>query len=69
MDNVQLTEREKDVLILIAKGMRLSEVSAALGITSNTAAGYVKNIYRKLNISSRAEATLAATRLGLVHPH
>ena len=37
-----------------------------LGITRNTAAGYVKVIYRKLNISSRAEATLEATRRGLV---
>ena len=37
-----------------------------LGITRNTAAGYVKVIYRKLNVSSRAEATLEATRQGLV---
>jgi len=39
-----------------------------LGITRNTTAGYVKNIYRKLNISSRAEATLTAARLGLINP-
>ena len=63
-----LTNREKEVLILIAKGMKLSEVAGALGISLNTVAGYVKTIYRKLNVSSRAEATLAATRFGLVHP-
>lgn len=61
-----LTGRETETLTLIAKGLRLSEVADLLGVTRNTAAGYVKNIYRKLNISSRAEATLEATRLGLI---
>jgi len=61
-----LTAREKDVLILISKGIKLEDVANMLGITRNTTAGYVKNIYRKLNISSRAEATLTATRMGLI---
>jgi DNA-binding NarL/FixJ family response regulator len=63
-----LTTREKDVLILISKGIKLDDVAKMLGITRNTTAGYVKNIYRKLNISSRAEATLTAARLGLINP-
>jgi DNA-binding NarL/FixJ family response regulator len=63
-----LTPREKDVLILISKGIKLEEVANMLGITRNTTAGYVKNIYRKLNISSRAEATLTAARMGLISP-
>jgi len=63
-----LTAREKDVLILISKGIKLEDVANMLGITRNTTAGYVKNIYRKLNISSRAEATLTATRMGLINP-
>jgi DNA-binding NarL/FixJ family response regulator len=63
-----LTAREKDVLILISKGIKLDEVASMLGITRNTTAGYVKNIYRKLNISSRAEATLTAARMGLINP-
>lgn len=62
-----LTTREKDVLILISKGIKLDDVANMLGITRNTTAGYVKNIYRKLNISSRAEATLTAARLGLIN--
>lgn len=66
---VRLTNREKEVLTLIAKGLKLTEISAMLSITENTVAGYVKTIYRKLEISSRAEATLAATRFGLVHPY
>ena len=44
----------------------IGRVAEMLGITRNTAAGYVKGIYRKLNISSRAEATLEATRQGLI---
>lgn len=61
-----LTDREKEVLTLIAKGMSRSDISRLLGITVNTAAGHIKNIYRKLNICSRAEAALEATRLGLL---
>lgn len=61
-----LTDREQEVLGLIAKGYTIARVSEILGITRNTAAGYVKIIYRKLNISSRAEATLEASRRGIV---
>ena len=64
--DVALSERETEVLTLIAKGMSRTDVARLLGITSNTAAGYIKTIYQKLNVSSRAEATLEATRLGLV---
>lgn len=60
-----LTQREMEVLIHIAKGMTCSETGDSLGIKRSTAAGYVKNIYQKLNISSRAEAALEAKRMGL----
>lgn len=63
---VGLTEREQDVLALLAKGFTVKKVADLLEITPNTAAGYVKVIYRKLNISSRAEAALEATQRGLV---
>lgn len=62
----KLTARETEVLQLIAKGFTAKHVAEMLGLTTNTAAGYVKTIYRKLNISSRAEATLEASRRGLV---
>lgn len=60
-----LTKREKDVLLYISKGMTNFETSKLLGIKKTTVAGYVKNIYQKLNISSRAEAALEAERMGL----
>ena len=65
-DDVKLTEREIDVLRLIAKGYRVAEVGPLLSISATTVSGYVRDIYRKLGISSRAEATLEATRRGLV---
>ncbi|NBR91557.1 MAG: DNA-binding response regulator, partial [Rhodobacteraceae bacterium] len=65
-DGSVLTEREADVLGLIGRGLRNAEVAAELGLTENTVAGYIKAIYRKLDISSRAEASWHANRLGLL---
>lgn len=62
----RLTEREQEVLLLISKGLTLPRVAALLEISRNTTAGYVKAIYRKLNISSRAEAVIEAGRYGLL---
>jgi DNA-binding NarL/FixJ family response regulator len=61
-----LTSREQDVLTLLAKGLTVAEAAKLLDITANTAAGYVKNVYRKLNVTSRAEATVEAARRGLI---
>jgi DNA-binding NarL/FixJ family response regulator len=60
-----LTEREKEVLALISRGMRNVDVSDQLGLSGNTVATHIKSIYRKLGISSRAEASWYATMLGL----
>ena len=65
LPRVQLTERENDVLLRVAKGYTLPEIGEQLGISRHTVADYVKQIYRKLNVSSRAEAALEAQRLGL----
>ncbi|TGN40200.1 response regulator [Marinobacter confluentis] len=61
-----LTPREQEVLELIAKGFTLAQVGQALGITRHTTAGYVKSVYRKLEVSSRAEATREAMRMGMI---
>lgn len=61
-----LTERETEVLRLISKGMTQAETARLLGISQHTVAGYVKELYRKLNVSSRAEAALLARDMGLV---
>ena len=65
MPRVQLTDRESEVLLRVAKGYTLPEIGVQLNLSRHTIADYVKQIYRKLNVSSRAEAALEAQRLGL----
>ena len=65
LPHVSLTERESEVLLRVAKGFTLPEIGVQLGLSRHTIADYVKQIYRKLNVSSRAEAALEAQRLGL----
>jgi DNA-binding NarL/FixJ family response regulator len=65
---VSLTERETDVLQRVAKGYTLPEIAAQFGLSKHTIADHIKQVYRKLNVSSRAEAALEAARRGLVQP-
>ena len=61
-----LTIRENEVLTLVARGYTRPEVAAALNISPNTAATHISSIYRKLDVSSIAEATMYAVRRGLI---
>lgn len=65
-DNIKLTRRETEVLRQIAQGLRVAEVAADLGLAESTVITHIKSVYRKLKISSRAEAALHASRLGLL---
>ena len=67
--NSDLTDREEEVLALLAKGVSRGDVANMLGVSSNTVASHVKAIYEKLHISSRSEAALEAVRLGLIQPN
>jgi len=61
-----LTERELDVLRLVAKGMTNREVGRELGISHRTVQGHLASIYGKLNVSSRTEAVTEALRRGWI---
>lgn len=61
-----LSDRESTVLTLIAKGYRRNDAARIMNITENTVAAHIKSIYKKLNISSRAEASIEAAKLGLI---
>ncbi|MBL8471658.1 MAG: response regulator transcription factor [Rhodocyclaceae bacterium] len=63
---IGLTARETEVLRFIAKGMTQAETARLMGISQHTVGGYVKDLYRKLNVSTRAEAALLARDMGLV---
>ncbi len=63
---VELTPRESETLKLIAKGYNVPQVAEFLSLSKHTVAGYLRDVYRKLAINSRAEATLAAAQRGLI---
>ena len=62
----QLTNRETQVLVLVANGYSRQEIALTLEISPNTAARHISNIYNKLHISTVAEATTYAIANGLV---
>lgn len=63
--DIHLTGRETETLTLLARGLTIAEVARHLLLSPPTVAGYVRTIYQKLNISTRAEATLQAVKRGL----
>ena len=62
-----LTERELEVLRLIAQGRSNKEIGAALHLTEGTVKGYVSTILSKLDVADRTQAALLAVKLGLEH--
>lgn len=64
--DVKLSPREHETLVLIARGLTVSEVAAQMKLSAQTVAGYVKIIYQKLHVSNRVELIREATRRGLV---
>jgi two-component system NarL family response regulator len=63
---VDLTDREKEVLILMARGLRNRELGQELGITEATARTHVENISAKLGVSTRTEAVVLAIQRGFI---
>lgn len=64
-----LTERELEVLQLLARGQANKQIAANLHITEKTVKIHVSNILSKLGVQSRTQATLYAIRSGLVSPN
>lgn len=63
---VRLTQREREVLVLVAAGRSNREIGAALFISAKTASVHVSNIIAKLGVSGRTEAATTALGLGLI---
>lgn len=61
----RLTERERDVLLLVAEGKSNKEVGRKLNLTEGTVKGYVSAIFEKLGVNDRTQAALIAHRAGM----
>lgn len=62
-----LTDREIEVLSLIAKGLSYGETANVLGMSKNTLPVHIRNIYRKLQATNRSEAVYEARSIGIIH--
>ena len=65
-NSFNLTDREKEILVLIAKGYERQEIAGMLSISKHTVATHISKVYSKLDIKSRAEAALVASRYMLL---
>ena len=66
IDDGGLSEREREVLLFIAKGFTVGEIANMLHLSAHNVATHVKHIYRKLAVHSRTEAVYEAGRMGLL---
>jgi two-component system, NarL family, nitrate/nitrite response regulator NarL len=66
LDHERLTPRETEVLTYLSKGFTIKEIASLMGIKWFTVNDHIKSIYKKLNVSSRAEAAVLASKQGLV---
>jgi DNA-binding CsgD family transcriptional regulator len=64
----ELTDREREVLDLIAQGNKDADIAARLVLSSKTVRNHVTNILSKLQVADRAEAIVRAREAGLVAP-
>jgi HD-GYP domain-containing protein (c-di-GMP phosphodiesterase class II) len=60
-----LTEREAQVIALLARGLQTKQIAGALGISAKTADRHIEHAYRKIGVSTRAAAALFAMEHGL----
>ena len=61
-----LARRERELLPLLEAGLRFKQIARELSISEPTAKGYARDMFRKLGVSSRAEAVAEARRQGLL---
>jgi DNA-binding CsgD family transcriptional regulator len=65
-DTSQISEREREILRLVATGATNQQIAYQLNISVNTVKVHLRNIFGKIGVTSRTEATLYAVRSGLV---
>ncbi|TDD11596.1 response regulator transcription factor [Nonomuraea deserti] len=63
-----LTEREREILVLIARGRSNAEIATALSVSPSTVKNHVTNLFAKIGVRDRAQAVIVAYESALVHP-
>lgn len=61
-----LTARERELLVLVSKGFRVSEAAAYIHLSKHTLASHMKSILTKLQASTQAEAVYKAVKEGVI---
>lgn len=64
--SVRLPPREEELLRLLARGCTYAECGRLLGVSMGTVQSYVKSLYRRLDVETKAEASALAVKLGLL---
>jgi DNA-binding NarL/FixJ family response regulator len=62
----ELSEREREVLSLLARGLTNADIAARLHLSEGTVRNYVSAVLTKLDVSDRTQAAVIALRYGLV---
>lgn len=65
-ESTALTEREHDVLLLLAEGLNAASIGAKLYLSESTTKSHIARIYQKLGAANRAQALVTAMRIGLL---
>src|SRR5450759_1610300 len=68
MNDAELSDREQEILKLVATGVSNKEISQKLFISPNTVKVHLRNVFAKIGVASRTEATLFAIQHGWVSP-
>lgn len=67
VDRQSLTDREREMLMLLVNGASNKDIAQRLFVSENTVKYHLKNIYSKLSVASRGQAVAAAIQLGILH--
>jgi DNA-binding NarL/FixJ family response regulator len=62
----QLTDRERDVLVRLARGQTNQQIAGELFMSVSTVKSHIRNVFRRLNLPGRTEAAVFAVREGLL---
>lgn len=65
-DKLNLTNREREVLLLVCKGLSNEEIAKRLIVTTHTVKKHLANVYLKLGVIRRAQAIAMAHQLGII---